>query len=81
MVNATLPRRVLEIFFSCSDSSPSRRPAAAEVAALLAAEGGAEDSEDSVLCVNMLPGQEELEDSVICLDSSMEDSTTTPSAV
>ena len=78
MIHTTMSRRVLEIFFSCSDPSPSRRPAAAEVAALLVAEA---EAEDSVLCVNMLPGQEELEDSVICLDSSMEDSTTTPSAV
>lgn len=85
-------RRVLEIFFSCTEILADKRPSAAEVLELL--EGGEDEEDNSILCVNMIQADEEEkmveegDESIICLDdtcdafNSVEDSLgITPSAV
>ena len=82
---------MLEIFFSCTEILADKRPSAAEVLELL--EGGEDEEDNSILCVNMIQADEEKmveegDESIICLDDisgelhSMEDSFgITPSAV
>jgi len=84
-------RRVLEIFFSCTEILADKRPSAAEVLELL--EGDEGEGDNSILCVNMIQADEveemvEGDESIICLDDtsdnfrSVEDSFgITPSAV
>jgi len=85
-------RRILEIFFSCTEVVVSKRPSAAEVLAQLESEENVLD--DSILCINMIQAGEEEEmmveddESIICLDdtsdsvySMADDISVTPSAV
>ena len=84
-------RRILEIFFSCTEVVVSKRPSAAEVLAQLESEENVLD--DSILCINMIQaGEEEMmvedDESIICLDdtsdsaySMADDISVTPSAV
>ena len=86
-----LSRRILEIFFSCTEVVANRRPSAAEVLAQLESEQNVLD--DSILCINMIQaGEEEMmvedDESIICLDdtsdsvySMADDISVTPSAV
>jgi len=66
-------RRVLEIFFSCTEIVAEKRPSAAQVLELLEGEEGEVDN--SILCVNMIQAEaeeemEEGEESIICLDDT-----------
>jgi len=77
-------RRVLEIFFSCTEIVAEKRPSAAEVLELLESTQGEVDN--SILCVNMIQAEEEEEmdeddESIICLDDISDTSHSTPSAV
>ena len=84
-------RRVLEIFFSCTEILADKRSSASEVLELLESDEG--EGDNSILCVNMIQADEEEEmvegdESIICLDDtsdtllSVEDSFgITPSAV
>ena len=84
-------RRILEIFFSCTEVVANKRPSAAEVLAQLESEENVLD--DSILCINMIQaGEEEMmvedDESIICLDdtsdsvySMADDISVTPSAV
>ena len=86
-----LSRRILEIFFSCTEVVANKRPSAAEVLAQLESEQNVLD--DSILCINMIQaGEEEMmvedDESIICLDdtsdsvySMADDISVTPSAV
>ena len=86
-----LSRRILEIFFSCTEVVANKRPSAAEVLAQLESEENVLD--DSILCINMIQaGEEEMmvedDESIICLDdtsdsvySMADDISVTPSAV
>ena len=87
----SLSRRILEIFFSCTEVVANKRPSAAEVLAQLESEQNVLD--DSILCINMIQaGEEEMmvedDESIICLDdtsdsvySMADDISVTPSAV
>lgn len=66
-------RRVLEIFFSCTEIVAEKRPSAADVIELLEGEEGEVDN--SILCVNMIQAEDEEEmdegeERIICLDDT-----------
>ena len=86
-VNDNPCRRVLEIFFSCTEILADKRPSAAEVLELL--EGEEREENNSILCINMIQADQEEkmiegDESIICLDDTsdtLDSFGTTPSAV